>query len=566
MLVPGLLTGQIDEEARRHGIFIDSVEISLIDVEVVATADGKPVTDLTLNDFEILDDGEPVAITHFSRVEQGRRFYSADGRPNERPGEQSEETIEPPVREPTTVVVMVDQLFVSPISRRRVFDAVTRQLTPLLADGARVMVVNKTRDIAVEQDFSSNADLVQSAIDRLAEFASPGYASEVRSIAELWDIRPDAADSRQTAPGGPAPALATAEIDAQADYQDARALTQRMHADINASLVTLHRFLDSLAGLPGRKALLYVADHLPVRPGEQLWRIWWDKYGTDHGARLGVTSGGPIQFDLTLALESLISDANANRVAFYPIGSDAGADFSSASARGLASPTLAGSRNRQTVATDGLRWLAERTGGKAERLGGDFDGLITDMVRDLGTFYSLGYSSPHAADGEVHRLEIRVKRPGVELRHPTEYRDKSAEQRMTDRILAALTLGSEVNDLDARIDLGKPRKQGKGRYSVAIDIHVPMANLVLLPSTSTHQGKLSMQLIARDEEGLFSDPVVIRMPLEVPHKDMAWALSQTVDYSTTLTLGKGLSTVAVGVHDDLGQIGSTLAVAVDTGG
>jgi VWFA-related protein len=557
------LWAQLDEEARRHGIFIDSVEISLIDVEVVATADGEPVTDLGRDDFEILDDGEPVPITHFSRVERGHRIFS--GRPQTDTPETSE-TADITDREPATVIVMVDQLFVSPVSRRRVFDAVARQLEPLIAEGARVMVAQKTRDVSIVQDFSSNASVIRSALERLADFAPPGYASEVRSIAELWDIRPDAADSRQTGPGQPAPALSTAEIDAQADYQDVHALSQRMHADVSASLETLNRFLDSLAGLPGRKALLYVADHLPIRPGEQLWRIWWEKYGTDHGARLGVIQGGPIQFDLTVALENLVSDANANRVAFYPIGSPAGADFQSASARGLSSQTLAASRNRQTVATDGLRWLAERTGGRAESLGGDFDRLITDLGRDLGTFYSLGYPSPHEADGEVHKIEIRVKRPGVVLRHPTEYRDKSAEQRMTDRILAALTMGTEVNDLDARIDFGKARKLGKGRYSVPIEIHVPMANLVLLPGTSTHQGKLTIQLIARDQKGLFSDPVVVRMPLEVPHKDLSWALSQTVDYSTALTLSEGLNAVAVAVHDDLGQAGSTLTLAIETGG
>ena len=563
LLLAAPLSAQIDEEARRHGIFVDSVEISLIDVEVVATLDGEPVTDLERDDFEILDDGQPVPITHFSRVERGQRIYSSRG-PTDEP--RSDATSAPQAREPTTVIVVVDQLFVSPISRRRVFDAVSRQLEALIAEGARVMVASKTRDLTIEQDFSSNQLLIHSALDRLATSAPPGYAVEVRSIAELWDIRPDAADSRQTGPGQPAPALATAEIDAQADYQDVRALTQRMHADVSASLVTLHRFLDSLAGLPGRKALLYVADHLPVRPGEQLWRIWWEKYGTDHGARLGVTPGGPIQFDLTIALEGLISDANSSRVAFYPIGSDAGADFSSASARGLGSPTLPGAANRETLASDGLRWLAERTGGRAKTIGGDFDALIADMTRDLGTFYSIGYRSPHEADGEVHEIEVRVKRPGVTLRHPTEYRDKSAEQRMTDRILSAITLGNEHNELDVRVDIGKARRQRKGQFAVPIDLHVPMANLVLLPGAATHQGKLTIQLIARDHRGLFSDPVVVRLPLEVAHKDVAWALSQTVDYSTTMTLGEGLTTVAIGVHDDLGQIGSTVAVDIDTGG
>ena len=52
---------------------------------------------------------------------------------------------------------MVDQLFVSPLSRRRVFDAVSRQLEPLISEGARIMVASKTREVTVHFDGEINA-------------------------------------------------------------------------------------------------------------------------------------------------------------------------------------------------------------------------------------------------------------------------------------------------------------------------------------------------------------------------------------------------------------------------
>jgi VWFA-related protein len=539
------------------------VDISLIDVEVIATRDGEPVTDLTREDFEILDDGQPVEITHFSRVESGRRLY---------PGQTAiqEETVSTgtpaSTRESSTVIVVVDQLFISPVSRRQVFDAVRRHLEPLLADGAQIMVVSKIRDITIEQDLTTNGALVDAAFERLAGAAPPGYATEIRSIAELWEIEPEFAESRQTGPGQPEPALATSVIDAQAAYQDANAISRRIHADVRASLAQLHRFLDSLAGMPGRKALLYVADELPLQPAAQLWRIWWEKFGVDHGARLGVTSSGPSELDATLELEALISDANASRVSFYPVGTSGGADFLSASARGLSAQNLSAASRRSTSASDGLVWLADRTGGRAAVRGGSYDRLLSDMTTDLGTFYSIGYQSPHAADGEVHRIEIRVDRDGVRLRHPTEYRDKSADQRLRDRTLAGLTVGVRENPLDARVEVGKARRRKGGLWAAELEIHVPMANLVLLPGSTTHRGKLSIQLISRNGRGDFSDPVMIRMPLEVAHRDMSWALSQTVDYATEIMLGEGRNTIAIGVYDDLGQVGSTLGVEIDVGG
>ena len=117
-----------------------------------------------------------------------------------------------------------------------------------------------------------------------------------------------------------------------------------------------------------------------------------------------------------------------------------------------------------------------------------------------------------------------------------------------------------------RVDVGKPKKQKKGVFAVPVEIHVPMANLVLLPDSTSHHGKLSIQLIARDSDGRFSDPVVVRMPLEVRHGDISWALSQTVDYTAELSLREGSNTIAVGVHDDFGFIGSTVGLGIDVGG
>jgi hypothetical protein len=164
------------------------------------------------------------------------------------------------------------------------------------------------------------------------------------------------------------------------------------------------------------------------------------------------------------------------------------------------------------------------------------------------------------------------------LRHPTQYRDKSADQRMADRLLSTLTLGIEENPLDVRVRVGKPRAakpagrnrddqrrgdQRRGdRVTVSLEVHVPMASLVLLPDTKVHRGKFSIQLVARDHRGRLSEPVLVRMPLEVAHRDLSWALTQTVDYATEMTLQAGGGTIAIGVHDDYGFTVSTIGVDI----
>jgi hypothetical protein len=377
--------------------------------------------------------------------------------------------------------------------------------------------------------------------------------------------------------------MQTSELDAQSSFQEARSVTQRMHADVTSSLRALHRFLDSLAGLPGRKALVYVADQLPVRPAEILWRLWWQEYGVEHGARMGATPTGPPELDATAQLEELIADATAARVAFYPIGTDSGVDVTAASGRGASTESGALVRATASLSGDGLRWLSERTGGRAAVGPGAADGFFVGLGRDLGSYYSLAFPTPHQGDGRSHRLEVRVRRPGVTLRHPTQYRDKSADQRMADRLLSTLTLGIEENPLDVRVSVGKPRAakpagrnrdgrkrddQNRGdqrrgdRVTVSLEVHVPMASLVLLPDTKVHRGKFSIQLVARDHRGRLSEPVLVRMPLEVAHRDLSWALTQTVDYATEMTLQAGGGTIAIGVHDDYGFTVSTIGVDI----
>jgi hypothetical protein len=217
------------------------------------------------------------------------------------------------------------------------------------------------------------------------------------------------------------------------------------------------------------------------------------------------------------------------------------------------------------VAGDGLLWLSRRSGGRAAVRSGNLDALFDGLERDLASYYSISYVSPHDGDGESHRVEVRVARPGVELRYPTEYRAKSADQRTTDRTLSALTLGVEDNALDVRVSVGKSRKRG-ALYTTPLEIKVPMANLVLLPDAASHRGKLSIQLIARDSKGQFSAPVLVRLPFEVRNSDVARALSQTVDYEAEMTLDGGSHTIAVGVHDDLGYSASTVKVELDVGG
>ena len=89
---------------------------------------------------------------------------------------------------------------------------------------------------------------------------------------------------------------------------------------------------------------------------------------------------------------------------------------------GLESDYFDGARRVRTRPDRALKGLAEETGGgfyemsKADELGPTF----TRVAHELHSQYALGFS-PALLDGKVHKLEVRVKRPGLTARGRKSY-------------------------------------------------------------------------------------------------------------------------------------------------
>ena len=71
---------------------------------------------------------------------------------------------------------------------------------------------------------------------------------------------------------------------------------------------------------------------------------------------------------------------------------------------------------------DGVRELAELTGGRAYYSGDDLADLLLAAMNDSREGYLLSYSpSTYRADGSVHEVKLRTARRGVELRYRSAY-------------------------------------------------------------------------------------------------------------------------------------------------
>jgi VWFA-related protein len=89
---------------------------------------------------------------------------------------------------------------------------------------------------------------------------------------------------------------------------------------------------------------------------------------------------------------------------------------------GLRSDYFNGSRQVRSKPDSGLKRLAEETGGGYFELdkSDDLAPTFTRVAQELHSQYVLGFT-PTSLDGKVHRLAIRAKRPGMQVRARRSY-------------------------------------------------------------------------------------------------------------------------------------------------
>ncbi len=549
-------------DGTRHGIFLETLDVDLVNVEIVATQNGQPVTDLTREDFEVFDDGKPVEITNYYQVLGGRRVE---------PQPTSDEPGHPPVApalapEPIDLVVLVDDMFVGLSSRKQILQALQPKLAELMDEGTRVMVASKDYTIDITQPFTSDPAEVEAAVEVILNRSGAAslHDTQERNLLRqlsLSALPGQAGGSRDEDQG---------ELDANILLQSARQNALEQLQMVRRSVGVLATFLDSLAGMPGKKAVIYVSDGLPRYPGQTVFDAWYARFGNAYGDQMGVGSvvDAAQDFDANAEIKALIADANANGVAMYPVGLGARAENRNLNAS-MRNAQVASTYSSQAVSdlAEGLERLAEGTGGRTsiDRL--DVDLLFEHLAQDLDNRYSIGFPSPHGADGKTHRLEVRVKRPGIDLRYPRSYRDKGADRQMQDRTLAALLHGASANPLDVRVLIGDGESaKKKNTFELPVEVRWPMANITLLPGETTHRGSVTVFIVARDSGGGLSEPTKIIVPIEIKNADLLTTVTQVATYRTRLLVRAGEQVVAVGVRDDVGGRDATVRVDVEVGG
>jgi VWFA-related protein len=548
LFTPAGAVFQETTEEDLEGTYVETVDVNVINVEVFVTdKKGNPITGFEKEDFELYEDGRPVAITNFYAVESGRPVTPVEASPLEiqRPG--ALELLPIPEDQRLHVVVYVDNFNIRPLNRNRVFSQLREFLITELEPSDRVMLVSYDRSLHIRHPFTNDAGRIAATLHELEQ--DSGHALQrdnerkrIRSFVEKADqVGEAAARVRQYA----------ASLD----------------NDLRFTLDALRDMVKSLSGLPGRKALLYVSDGLPMIPGHELF--WAVERRFDDISVLAESR----YYDASRKFGELAAEANADRVTFYTIDASGLQAYTSGQAEtGRTSGTDTLNLFVDQVASDNLQasiqYLAERTGGQAIINANDISAGLDRVADDLGTYYSLGFVSAHKGDGRYHTIEVRLKETarGRIVRHREGYRDKPVWTRMTEGTLSSLRYRFERNPLDIDLEVGAARRHEQGDFEVPILVRIPLGKVVLIPRGELHRASLKLFFSAMDEKGGISDVQHSEVPIEIPSEELETARKKYYTYEVRLLMRAGQHRVAVGVRDEIGAESSFVTRQVQVGG
>ena len=577
--VPAHLTQAQDDEIWQT-IFRGRTEVNVVSVDVVVTdREGNPVRDLQPDDFELYVDGQPVEIGNFYAVVGGRPILGDTGGPTTLEI-TSQPLPEEPAERPLHLILYVDNANLTATHRARVFDRLREFLLANRQLGARIMLLSNDHSLVLRQGLTSTPHDIFVALSELEKTATNGPRFDVdrreivraiervnvEAASGVFGVKGDVSQSEQQA-AYEAAAQATPILNQIRAYSAQRSQHNRKR------LAVLRQLIDTAAGMPGRKTVLYVSDGLSLRPGASLFEAYARRFESI-GSLAGQTSADAeaIRDDITPELDRLLQHANASRVTFYTFDASPAASLEHGAAGSdqtsggnFASWNDSMASTEQANNQDSLRRLAAGTGGRFAAAHSAYDTVFAGLVNDFEHYYSLGFIADSSAETEPRKLEVKVRGQGLTAHHRSSYRDKPVVELAAERAQAALLLDHLENPFEIVLATEQPSPRDDGTYTVPLRVQIPIAKMVLLPGKTDHQGRLSMFVAVRDTKGRTSGVHRHLCPVRIPNADVLTALGSNASCGVQLQMRPGPQRIAVSVLDELTNVDSTAYLVVDVG-
>jgi len=462
-------------------------EVNYVEVDaVIRDAQGAFVRDLKKEDVQVFEDGTLQAVTAFSLIDiPVTRSERALFLPTDIDPDVQSNTRGPEGR---LYVLLLDDTHTGFQRSVRVRNAAKQFIQQNFGANDLAAVVYTSGRMDGAQDFTSSRRLLSQAVDR---FMGSKLQSATLNKLEAYNW------GRETGQGG-----------GLSDPEQA----QRLH-NARSMLSTVRNLSDWLSGIHGRRKAV-------VLIGEGIDYNIWDTIGPTGSPVTGADAtrrgDGAILLDETQDAIAAATRANVNIYAVDPRGLYALGD--EAIQMGALPPNdqtlgvgLFSFEDELRVSQDSLRTLAEQTGGFASLTSNDFTSAFQRIVDENSSYYVLGYySNNEKRDGRFRKLEVRLTRPGLEVKARKGYtapkgklasnKNVEASAGTSKELRFALNSPLQVSDLKLAI-FAAPLKGPGSKAAVAIVTQIVARDMTFVEKDGKFSNALEISYVAVDKQG-----------------------------------------------------------------
>ena len=477
------------------------------DVVVVDSKD-RVITDLSMADFELYDNGkkQELRFMEFVSVDAGRRTEGKrPGSDTDVPASAVETELIKGVsaKEVKRVIAFVVDDLTIPISdltnvRKMLLDFVDNKMV----DNDLINIMRVVGGKGLLQQFTNDRVLLRKAINAIKPVAHP--------LSTTGPPQPQRIDNPRAA-GVSSEANPIGDLAETEDRSEFYSPTDEINQYSRglSTLSTANYVIESLKEVPGHKNLVIISGGIPIfsqgaDAGQPVFAnvTYLFQRLSDAALRAGVTinamdprglsaTPGAVSFTQTEGRSNYQSEIMGQRTGF---GRGGIAD------QATLSPLLAGVGERL-----GLNTIAKLTGGVSVANTNDFGtGLDKILARSQG-YYMLAYRPTEKFDKKYHKLEIKVKRPDVRVFHHEGYAAREdrprAERTKEEQIVAAARSPLAKRDIEISPNIGLKLSPDANKAAVEVHILIDPKKLNFTQANGHYNTSLDVVGFVLDELG-----------------------------------------------------------------
>lgn len=525
-----------------------SSEVSLVSIPVFVTdKSGKAMPGLSVEDFQLFEDGRPVKVVSFQYIDTTE--------------EEQQELIRQAPAARRRFLFLFDLSFTDPGGLHRAQAAARTFLRTKLAESdlAAVLTFDTNRGIRMVANFTEDRALLSHAVETLGVPSLAKINDPLNLNFAVTDIQ---GGGRSTGGGGTNESVqALTDSFLKALAQRLRAADEGLYQQQVLGLIGSFEELGrALRHVEGRKQLVYFSagfnsqalvgmqgnDARSASDAVTQGRLW----EVDSNARYGDARLRTIFSEMTRVIAS--ADTVVHAVDVTGLGTD----------DSLTKTQVANDLGRTIQGRDSLNFVSAETGGRFFRDTNDL-GIVLGEIRDMTSrFYILGYQPDTLkGPGQFHKLKVKVARKGANLSHRAGYFERVpvAQQTALQRKFEAAQLvmtGAGQNELKFS-SLCLPFPESGDRQTLAVVIQVPKGELVWKAGQAT---SLEVYGYAVAQDGSVTDSIAQLAHVD-PGRADADGSTRGLSFYGTFKVPPGKYTIKLMVQD--GQSGVAGAQFID---